>query len=127
MIEKVIETLGLQKKRAAMIQRFSREYLDDSWTHVTQLHGIGKYVGLFFPLPFYLITLTPLENNYKTVFMCRILSTLRSCHCLMESCLLFSSFIGQIRSRCICNILFRRLGPGGTQRPHAGEILELPL
>lgn len=70
MIEKVIETLGLQKKRAAMIQRFSREYLDDSWTHVTQLHGIGKYVGLFFPLPFYLITLTPLENNYKTLFLC---------------------------------------------------------
>lgn len=45
MIEKVIETLGLQKKRAAMIQRLSREYLDDSWTHVTQLHGIGKYAA----------------------------------------------------------------------------------
>ncbi|KAJ9678057.1 hypothetical protein PVL29_022827 [Vitis rotundifolia] len=45
MIEKVIETLGLQKKRAVMIQRFSREYLDDSWTHVTQLHGIGKYAA----------------------------------------------------------------------------------
>lgn len=45
MIEKVIETLGLQQKRAAMIQRFSREYLDDSWTHVTQLHGIGKYAA----------------------------------------------------------------------------------
>lgn len=41
-IEKVIRTLGLQKKRAAMIQRFSREYLEDGWTHVTQLHGVGK-------------------------------------------------------------------------------------
>lgn len=48
MIEKVIETLGLQKKRAAMIQRFSWEYLDESWTYVTELHGIGKYVILFF-------------------------------------------------------------------------------
>lgn len=44
-IEKVIQTLGLQKKRAAMIQRFSQEYLEESWTHVTQLHGIGKYAA----------------------------------------------------------------------------------
>ncbi|XP_010528791.1 PREDICTED: methyl-CpG-binding domain protein 4-like protein [Tarenaya hassleriana] len=44
-IEQIIKTLGLQKKRAAMIQRFSHEYLEDSWTHVTQLHGIGKYAA----------------------------------------------------------------------------------
>lgn len=41
-IEKVIQSLGLQKKRAVMIQRLSQEYLEDSWTHVTQLHGVGK-------------------------------------------------------------------------------------
>ncbi|GAV82478.1 HhH-GPD domain-containing protein [Cephalotus follicularis] len=44
-IEKIIQTLGLQKKRAAMIQRFSQEYLYESWTYVTQLHGIGKYAA----------------------------------------------------------------------------------
>ena len=41
-IEKIIKTLGLQRKRAAMIQRLSQEYLWESWTHVTQLHGVGK-------------------------------------------------------------------------------------
>ncbi|KAG9439692.1 hypothetical protein H6P81_019857 [Aristolochia fimbriata] len=44
-IEKVIQTLGLQKKRARMIQRFSNEYLKEDWTHVTQLHGVGKYAA----------------------------------------------------------------------------------
>ncbi|CAI9117214.1 OLC1v1018563C1 [Oldenlandia corymbosa var. corymbosa] len=44
-IEKVIQPLGLQKKRAVMIQRFSQEYLGEGWTHVTQLHGIGKYAA----------------------------------------------------------------------------------
>lgn len=44
-IEKTIKTLGLHKKRALMIQHLSREYLEESWTHVTQLHGVGKYVG----------------------------------------------------------------------------------
>eukprot|EP01018_Ginkgo_biloba_P015261 Gb_35863 [translate_table: standard] len=44
-IEEVICTLGLQKKRSRMIQRFSLEYLSDEWTHVTQLHGIGKYAA----------------------------------------------------------------------------------
>lgn len=41
-IEKVIQVLGLHQKRARMIQRLSSEYLEDSWTHVSQLHGIGK-------------------------------------------------------------------------------------
>ncbi|KAL5570622.1 hypothetical protein UlMin_027197 [Ulmus minor] len=44
-IEKIIQPLGLQKKRAIMIQRFSHEYLEENWTHVTQLHGIGKYAA----------------------------------------------------------------------------------
>ncbi|XAR73098.1 hypothetical protein NMG60_11006943 [Bertholletia excelsa] len=44
-IEKVIKSLGLQRKRAIMIQRFSREYLGEKWTHVTHLHGIGKYAA----------------------------------------------------------------------------------
>lgn len=41
-IENMIESLGLHKKRAVMIQRLSQEYLGDDWTHVTQLHGVGK-------------------------------------------------------------------------------------
>ncbi|KAH9612166.1 hypothetical protein KSS87_001015 [Heliosperma pusillum] len=40
-----IASLGLHRKRAAMIRRFSKEYLSDDWTHVTQLHGIGKYAA----------------------------------------------------------------------------------
>ncbi|XP_058075500.1 uncharacterized protein LOC131223927 [Magnolia sinica] len=44
-IKKVIKSLGLQNKRTGMIQRFSKEYLDDFWTHVTQLHGVGKYAA----------------------------------------------------------------------------------
>ncbi|XP_019458151.1 PREDICTED: methyl-CpG-binding domain protein 4-like protein [Lupinus angustifolius] len=44
-IEQVIKTLGLQNKRAKALQRLSHEYLYGSWTHVTQLHGVGKYVG----------------------------------------------------------------------------------
>ncbi|KAL4203190.1 hypothetical protein AMTRI_Chr01g126670 [Amborella trichopoda] len=44
-ITRVTHSLGLQRKRAEILQRFSREYLDDHWTHVTQLYGIGKTVG----------------------------------------------------------------------------------
>uniref|UniRef100_A0A803R9P5 HhH-GPD domain-containing protein n=1 Tax=Cannabis sativa TaxID=3483 RepID=A0A803R9P5_CANSA len=44
-IEKIIQPLGLFRKRAVMIKRFSQEYLEESWTHVTQLHGIGKYAA----------------------------------------------------------------------------------
>ncbi|KAL6013706.1 hypothetical protein ACLOJK_004204 [Asimina triloba] len=44
-IREVIKSLGLQNKRAAMIRRFSEEYLEDFWTHVTQLHGVGKYAA----------------------------------------------------------------------------------
>lgn len=44
-IERIITPLGLQKKRAVMLQQFSMEYLSESWTHVTQLHGVGKYAA----------------------------------------------------------------------------------
>ncbi|XP_065853106.1 DEK domain-containing chromatin-associated protein 4-like [Euphorbia lathyris] len=44
-IEKIIQPLGLHKKRAMMIRRMSEEYLGDEWTHVTQLHGVGKYAA----------------------------------------------------------------------------------
>lgn len=44
-IEKAIETLGLQRKRAEMIQRMSEEYLWKDWTYVTELHGVGKYAA----------------------------------------------------------------------------------
>ncbi|XP_050367951.1 methyl-CpG-binding domain protein 4-like protein [Argentina anserina] len=43
-IENVIRSLGLHK-RAEMIQRMSQEYLGESWTHVTQLYGVGKYAA----------------------------------------------------------------------------------
>lgn len=41
-IEELIRPLGLQNKRSKMIKRMSEEYLSSDWTHVTQLHGIGK-------------------------------------------------------------------------------------
>ncbi|XP_011075305.1 uncharacterized protein LOC105159804 [Sesamum indicum] len=44
-IEEVIRSLGLHKKRAVGIQRFSEEYLGESWTHVTDLTGVGKYAA----------------------------------------------------------------------------------
>ncbi|KAK1372220.1 methyl-CpG-binding domain protein 4-like protein [Heracleum sosnowskyi] len=44
-IEKVIKSLGLQHQRARDIQRFSEEYLKEDWTHVTKLHGVGKYAA----------------------------------------------------------------------------------
>ncbi|KAL3641469.1 hypothetical protein CASFOL_016437 [Castilleja foliolosa] len=44
-IEEVIRTLGLHKKRALGIQRFSQEYLNESWSHVTELSGVGKYAA----------------------------------------------------------------------------------
>ncbi|XP_057443303.1 methyl-CpG-binding domain protein 4-like protein [Lotus japonicus] len=42
-LEQVIHGIGFQKQRAARLKRFSEEYLGKHWTHVTQLHGIGKY------------------------------------------------------------------------------------
>ncbi|XP_040996939.1 uncharacterized protein LOC121242963 isoform X2 [Juglans microcarpa x Juglans regia] len=39
-IEKIIQPLGLQKKRAQMIQRFSQDYMGDTWKYVTDLYGV---------------------------------------------------------------------------------------
>lgn len=44
-IEAVIKTLGFQVKRSRSLQRFSREYLTETWTYVTELHGVGKYAA----------------------------------------------------------------------------------
>ncbi|CAI5495394.1 unnamed protein product [Closterium sp. Naga37s-1] len=44
-IARTIQSLGLHNKRAAMIQRFSEEFLRGDWTDVRQLHGIGKYAA----------------------------------------------------------------------------------
>ncbi|KAK4348148.1 hypothetical protein RND71_034487 [Anisodus tanguticus] len=44
-IENLIRPLGLYRKRSLDIQRLSQEYLGETWTHVTQLHGIGKYAA----------------------------------------------------------------------------------
>ncbi|XP_055805182.1 methyl-CpG-binding domain protein 4-like protein isoform X2 [Solanum dulcamara] len=44
-IEKLIRPLGLYTKRSLAIPRLSQEYLGKTWTHVTQLHGIGKYAA----------------------------------------------------------------------------------
>ncbi|EEB12336.1 conserved hypothetical protein [Pediculus humanus corporis] len=42
-IEKLIKPLGLQKKRAFMLKKFSKEYLYKAWKYPIELHGIGKY------------------------------------------------------------------------------------
>jgi len=39
---RTIWPLGLYYTRTETIKRFSREYLESEWTHVTQLYGIGK-------------------------------------------------------------------------------------
>jgi methyl-CpG-binding domain protein 4 len=38
----IIRSLGLQNKRAKMLQRFSEEYAHGDWNNVSQLHGIGE-------------------------------------------------------------------------------------
>ncbi|CAN1293101.1 Methyl-CpG-binding domain protein 4-like protein [Linum perenne] len=43
-ILEVIRSLGLHK-RAAWIRRLSEKYLEEEWTHVTQLPGVKKYAG----------------------------------------------------------------------------------
>ncbi|KAE8055820.1 hypothetical protein FH972_012639 [Carpinus fangiana] len=79
-IEKIIKTLGLQRKRAAMIQRLSQEYLWESWTHVTQLHGVGKYAAdayaIFCTGKWDLVRPTDHMLNYYWEFLCSIRHTL---------------------------------------------------
>lgn len=42
-IAKLLQPLGLHRKRADIIQRFSEEYLTKEWRYPDELHGIGKY------------------------------------------------------------------------------------
>lgn len=53
-IEEVIRSLGLHK-RAEMIQRMSEEYLGESWTHVPELYGVGKYVAILWSFYFLIL------------------------------------------------------------------------
>ncbi|KAJ8759307.1 hypothetical protein K2173_006827 [Erythroxylum novogranatense] len=80
-IEKIIQPLGLQKKRALMIQRLSQEYLGEDWTHVTQLHGIGKYAAdahaIFCTGNWDLVRPTDRMLNYYWKFLGRIRGNLR--------------------------------------------------
>uniref|UniRef100_A0A803QIV8 HhH-GPD domain-containing protein n=1 Tax=Cannabis sativa TaxID=3483 RepID=A0A803QIV8_CANSA len=80
-IEKIIQPLGLFRKRAVMIKRFSQEYLEGSWTHVTQLHGIGKYAAdayaIFCTGKWDLVKPTDHMLNYYWDFLCSITHTLK--------------------------------------------------
>nr|GEW78551.1 methyl-CpG-binding domain protein 4-like protein [Tanacetum cinerariifolium] len=44
-IIKLITPLGLQHIKTKRIKGFSAGYLYDDWTHITQLHGVGKYAA----------------------------------------------------------------------------------
>lgn len=46
-IEETIHDILYYKQKTARLQKFSEEYLNENWTHVTYLHGIGKYVILY--------------------------------------------------------------------------------
>ncbi|KAG6675210.1 hypothetical protein I3842_15G089900 [Carya illinoinensis] len=46
-IEKIIQPLGLQKKRTEMIQRFSQDYMGDTWKYVTDLYGVADAYAIF--------------------------------------------------------------------------------
>ena len=43
-LEAVLQPLGLQRRRARQLQRFSVRYLGDSWEELTDLPGVGAYV-----------------------------------------------------------------------------------
>jgi methyl-CpG-binding domain protein 4 len=34
--------LGLQHVKTARIQSFSRQYVEEDWTYITELSGVGK-------------------------------------------------------------------------------------
>ncbi|XP_045790141.1 methyl-CpG-binding domain protein 4-like protein [Trifolium pratense] len=44
-IQEIIRSLGLHANRSKSLQRLSREYLAETWTHVTELHGVGRYAA----------------------------------------------------------------------------------
>jgi methyl-CpG-binding domain protein 4 len=41
-IEQVISRLGLKTSRTRLIKRLSLSYVEDKWTHVTELPGVAK-------------------------------------------------------------------------------------
>lgn len=45
-LQDLLEPLGLHRKRATTLQRFSKEFLDKDWSKdPTMLHGVGKYAN----------------------------------------------------------------------------------
>ncbi|KAK9816537.1 hypothetical protein WJX72_001655 [[Myrmecia] bisecta] len=44
-IQDIIQPLGLFRKRALAIQRFSHEFLTKQWVNPMELHGIGQYAA----------------------------------------------------------------------------------
>ncbi|KAA6429525.1 MAG: methyl- -binding domain 4-like [Trebouxia sp. A1-2] len=44
-VEKLIQPLGLFRKRTMAIKRFSQEYLEAEWLDPIELHGIGQYAS----------------------------------------------------------------------------------
>ena len=44
-VTRLIESLGMQKKKAETLLKFSREYGYNPWNDVRELHGIGDYAS----------------------------------------------------------------------------------
>jgi len=42
-LSEIIQSLGMQNKRAKTLKRFSQEYLEKPWKDVIELYGCGKY------------------------------------------------------------------------------------
>ncbi|PUZ45989.1 hypothetical protein GQ55_7G009000 [Panicum hallii var. hallii] len=45
MMAKYLAPLGLQRVKANRIQRFSKAYVEEEWTYITELCGVGKYAA----------------------------------------------------------------------------------
>ena len=41
-MKEYLAPLGLQSVKADRIQKFSKEYVEKEWTHITDLCGVGK-------------------------------------------------------------------------------------
>jgi methyl-CpG-binding domain protein 4 len=37
-----LQPLGLQHEKTRRIQKFSKQYVEKEWTHITELCGVGK-------------------------------------------------------------------------------------
>jgi len=42
-LREILQPLGLSNKRAKTLIRFSRDYINNSWSSAKELHGCGKY------------------------------------------------------------------------------------